>query len=186
MTPRPEFHPLQAVEVAKAFHEEGVEYLFIGKSGAILLGFPGSTQDVDVFVARSSENGERIVHALRKLGFEMDSALEAEIRRCKDFVQVKTGPFDVDLVFAPDGIESFEKAKARGLSVELFRIANLRDIIASKRASNRQKDLLDLPLLEAFREEYEKVHSVPLKSAAQVAEERAEREDKPPEQFGHP
>jgi len=35
-------------------------------------------------------------------------------------------------------------------------VANLRDIIASKRASNREKDLLDLLLLEEFRLEYEK------------------------------
>lgn len=37
----------------------------------------------------------------------------------------------------------------------MFPVANLRDIIASKRASGRMKDRLDLPLLELFREEYE-------------------------------
>ena len=31
----------------------------------------------------------------------------------RDFVQIKSGPFDVDLVFAPDGIETFEEARAR-------------------------------------------------------------------------
>ena len=31
-----EFRPLQAEEIARAFNEEGVDYLFIGKSGAIL------------------------------------------------------------------------------------------------------------------------------------------------------
>ena len=46
MSPRQEFHPLQAQEIARAFLDEGVDYLFIGKSGAILLGFPGTTQDV--------------------------------------------------------------------------------------------------------------------------------------------
>jgi hypothetical protein len=30
MTPRQEFPPLQAQEIARAFLEEGVEYLFIG------------------------------------------------------------------------------------------------------------------------------------------------------------
>ena len=38
MSPRQEFHPLQAQEIAQAFQEEGVDYLFIGKSSAILLG----------------------------------------------------------------------------------------------------------------------------------------------------
>jgi hypothetical protein len=158
MTPPREFHPLQATEVARAFETEGVEYLFIGKSGAILLGYPGTTQDVDVFPARTEENGRRIVKALRTIGFAIDAALENQIVTGKDFVQIKTGPFDVDLVFAPDGIANFAEAQARGLRVDIFRIANLRDIIASKRASGRQRDLIELPLLESFRMEYERRH----------------------------
>ena len=168
MSPRQEFHPLQAQEIARAFLEAGVDYLFIGKSGAILLGFPGTTQDVDVFPARSAENGRRIVSALRKIGFAVDPDLEREIVAGKDFVQIKTGPFDVDLVFAPDGISSFAEAKERGLTEGIFRVANLRDIIASKAASGRQKDLLDLPLLENFRAEFEKRHSPPLRSAVDI------------------
>jgi hypothetical protein len=172
MIPRKEFHPLQAEEIARAFQEEAVDYLFIGKSGAILLGYPGTTQDVDVFPARTVENGQRIVVALRKLGFDIDLELQQEITRGKDFVQIKSGPFDVDLVFAPDGISSFAEAKARGLKEGVFRVANLRDIIASKRASGRQKDQVDLPLLESFRLEYEKRHSPPLRSAADIIGEQ--------------
>ena len=176
MTPRKEFHPLQAEEIARAFQEEDVDYLFLGKSGAILLGFPGTTQDVDVFPARSAENGRRIVAALRRVGFDIGPELDREIVQGKDFVQIKTGPFDVDLVFAPDGISSFEEAKARGLTEGIFRVANLRDIIASKRASARQKDLVDLPLLEGFRAEYEKRHAPLLRSATDIVR----KQDQPP------
>jgi len=164
-----EFHPLQAEEIARAFLDQGVDYLFIGKSGAILLGYPGTTQDVDVFPARSPENGCRITAALRELGFDIGVELEREIVAGKDFVQIKTGPFDVDLVFAPDGINSFAEAKTRGLTDGVFRIANLRDIIASKRASGRKKDEIELPLLESFRAEYEKRHAPPLRSASDTA-----------------
>src|SRR5512146_1439034 len=79
MSERREFHPLQAEEIARAFQEERVDYLFIGKSGAILLGYPGTTQDVDVFPDRSPENGRRIVAALRKIGFDIHQELEREI-----------------------------------------------------------------------------------------------------------
>jgi len=168
-----EFRPLQAEEIARAFKDEGVDYLFIGKSGAILLGYPGTTQDVDIFPARSAENGHRIVTALRKLGFDIGRELEREIVAGKDFVQIKTGPFDVDLVFAPDGIKSFAEAKSRGLSEGIFRVANLRDIIASKRASGRKKDEIELPLLESFRAEYEKLHAPPLRSAGDIAAKKS-------------
>jgi hypothetical protein len=164
-----EFHPLQAEEIARAFQDEGVDYLFIGKSGAILLGYPGTTQDVDIFPERSPQNGRRIAAALRKIGFEMTPELEREIVAGKDFVQIKTGPFDVDLVFAPDGISSYAEAKARRLQEGVFHVANLRDIIASKRASGRKKDQIELPLLENFRVEYEKLHAPALRSAGDIA-----------------
>lgn len=155
MNDRLPFNPLQAQEVAQAFSAAGVDYLFIGKSGAILLGYPGTTQDVHVFPAKSAENGQRMVKALLELGFILDDNAQAEIIRGKDFVQLKDGPFDLDLIFAPDGIESFAEAKARAVHEDIFPVANLRDIIASKKASGRMKDKLDLHLLELFRLEYE-------------------------------
>ena len=150
------FHPLQPGVVAAAFNLAGVDYLFIGKSAAILLGYPGTTQDVDVFPAKSEDNGRRMVAALIQLGFALDDTTKAEIIRGKDFVQLKNGPFDLDLVFAPDGIESFAEAKGRAHHEDIFPIANIRDIIASKKASGRMKDKLDLHLLELFRLEFEK------------------------------
>jgi len=169
MTASREFRPLQAQEIALAFEQGGVEYLFLGKSGAILLGYPGTTQDVDIFPKRGKENGTRIVAALRKIGFLIGPDLEAQIVAGKDFVQIKDGPFDLDLVFAPDGIPDFDEAKKRELVDGVFHIANLRDIIASKRATGRQKDLIELPLLESFRAEFEKRLSSPLKSASETA-----------------
>jgi hypothetical protein len=150
------FHPTQAQEVAAAFAARQVDYMFIGKSGAILLGYPSTTQDVDVYPRKDEENGRCLVAALKDLGFDVDAKLEQEIVGGKDFVQIKTGPFDIDLVFAPDGIESYEGAKKRMDVSSGFPVLNIRDIIASKRAARRAKDAVELPLLEAFREVYER------------------------------
>jgi len=59
-------------------------------------------------------------------------------------VQLKNGPFDLDLVFAPDGIERFEDAWQRRIDVEGFSVCHPDDIIAANRES--------LPRLRAFRE----------------------------------
>lgn len=152
---RETFNPVQAQEVAAAFARNEVDYMFIGKSGAILLGYPGTTQDVDVFPRKDDENGRRIVTALRELGFEVDRVLEADIVRGKDFVQIKEGPFDIDLVFAPDGIESYEDAKTRIDTSSGFPVANIRDIIESKRAAGRPRDAIELPQLRDFQRAYE-------------------------------
>lgn len=133
--------------------------MFIGKSGAILLGYPGTTQDVDVFPRKDDENGRRILTALTELGFVIDDLLKTEIVRGKDFVQIKNGPFDIDLVFAPDGIENYDEAKSRIDMSSGFPVANISDIIESKRAANRPRDAVELPLLQAFRELYERKES---------------------------
>jgi hypothetical protein len=142
----------QAEEIRDAFAKHGVRYLFIGKSGAILLGFPDTTQDADLFAEKSSANGRAIIAALIDLGFTLNEALAGEIERGKDFVQLKNGPFDMDLVFAPDGIERFEDAWARRIDVNGFPVCHPDDIIASKEAANRPKDRESLPRLAAFRD----------------------------------
>ena len=74
-----------------------------------------------------------------------------EIEEGRDFVQLKNGPFDLDLLYSPDGIERFEDAWARRVDVEGFQVCSIDDIIASKVAAGRRKDQESLPRLEAFR-----------------------------------
>jgi len=148
----PRFEYAQAEEVRDAFARHAVRYLFIGKSGAILLGYPDTTQDADLFLEKSEKNGSAAVGALRALGFPLTEPQADEIRRGKDFVQLRNGPFDLDLVFAPDGIETFESAWTRHVEVEGFPVCHPDDIIGSKEAANRVKDRESLPRLRAFRE----------------------------------
>ena len=152
------FEYRQAEEIRDAFARHGVRYLFIGKSGAILLGFPDTTQDADLFVEKSAGNGSRLVVALRELGFDLNDERAAQVARGKDFIQLKDGPFDLDLVFAPDGIERFEDAWRRRIDVEGFPVCHLDDIIASKEATGRPKDRESLPRLRAFREYWLRHH----------------------------
>jgi hypothetical protein len=148
----------QAEEIRDAFVRHGVRYLFIGKSGAILLGFPDTTQDADLFVERNAQNGAACVAALKSLGFDLTMSEAEEIIRGKDFVQLKNGPYDLDLVFAPDGIETFEVAWRRHVEVEGFPVCHPDDIIASKEAANRVRDREVLPRLRAFREYWLRQH----------------------------
>jgi hypothetical protein len=137
--------------LAEAFNRHGVEYLFIGKSGAIFYGYPDTTQDTDLFPRKSEENGRNIACALRALGFPIEDALAQDLVRGKDFVQIRSGPFDIDLVFAPDGLPSFDEAKRRSTLIDgRFPVASLDDIIRSKKAANRRKDRESLPRLEEF------------------------------------
>lgn len=152
------FEYRQAQEIRDGFQRHGIRYLFLGKSGAILLGFPDTTQDADLFVEKTPENCAALVEALRELGFALNDEQAAEVRRGKDFIQLKNGPFDLDLIFAPDGIERFADAWRRRVEVEGFPVCHLDDIIASKAATNRQKDRESLPRLRSFRDYWMQRH----------------------------
>jgi hypothetical protein len=145
------FEYRQAEEVRDAFTRHGVRYLFLGKSGAILLGYADTTQDADVYVEKSPTNGEALVRAIIEIGFTLSDEEQSQIRRGKDFIQLKNGPFDLDLIFAPDGIERFDDAWNRRVEVEGFQVCHIDDIIESKRAANRAKDRESLTRLESFR-----------------------------------
>jgi hypothetical protein len=152
------FEYRQAEEVRDALAHHQVRYLFLGKSGAILLGYPDTTQDADLFIQRDRNNSLALVAALRDLGFLLSEELAAQIERGKDFIQLKDGPFDLDLIFAPDGIERFDDAWQRHVEVNGFPVCHPDDIIASKKAANRPKDRESLPRLESFRDYWMRNH----------------------------
>jgi hypothetical protein len=141
-----------ARDIAGAFARHGVSYLFIGKSAAIILGYPDTTQDADLFAAKDPANTRAILAALEELGFPLDEPRRAEILHGRALVQLRDGPFDLDLVFAPDGIESFADASRRSLVVDGLPVCHIDDVIRSKEKAGRVKDRESLPRLREFRE----------------------------------
>jgi hypothetical protein len=145
------------VRLSEVFDRHRIRYLFIGKGAAALYGYPGTTQDIDIFPEKTKVNCKNLLGALRELGFEMDKQLEEAIISGKDFIQIRGGPIPLDLVFAPDGIESFDKAEMHKALIDgRFPCASIDDIISSKKAAKRQRDREELPRLEAFRDELRK------------------------------
>ena len=91
-----------------------------------------------VFEFRNAQDVGRVLkhHGVKYL---LLYAEQEEIRRGKDFIQLRNGPFDLDLIFAPDGIERFDDAWKRRVEKHGFPFANIDGIIGSKQAANRQK-----------------------------------------------
>jgi hypothetical protein len=120
--------------------------------GRVRGGRPEVPPDEASLLEKGEANGAAAAAALRGLGFELTDPQADEIRRGKDFVQPKNGPFDLDLVFAPDGIETFADAWRRRVEVQGFPVCHPDDIIRGREAANRVKDHESLPRLRAFRE----------------------------------
>ena len=63
--------PVDFIEVLRLLGENDVEYLLVGGFAVAVRGYPRATADMDVWVARSKDNGRRIVAALRAFGFDL-------------------------------------------------------------------------------------------------------------------
>lgn len=158
------------VGICRILVEEGVDFVVIGGFAAIVHGSPLPTEDIDVLPARNHDNLERLSQALQRL----DAAIRtsdgpvhtridaAFITNMPHMLNLATDKGDVDLVFTPAGpLVGYEQWSRNAVSAELeaglvIAVASLDDVIASKAAANRPKDLRSLPYLESLRDEIER------------------------------
>ena len=137
------------------FAEEGVEYVLIGGQAVRLNGYVRATEDVDVLVRASRENGERIKRALSFLALaaELDAgwfepqAGEIENIRVADELLV-------DLLFAANG-ETYESVQPHVRLVEIegvtLRVLDIEGLLKTK-TDYREKDLLDKQMLRRIKD----------------------------------
>lgn len=124
-----------------------VRYLIVGAFAVAHHGHPRYTADIDLFVQKSSENAERILHAIEQFGFG-DIGLSREDFESKDHVvQLGVAPNRIDILTILSGV-TFEEAWG---SREWGQIGDLRVPFISramlkrnKLATGRVQDLADL------------------------------------------
>jgi len=139
------------IKIAQMLQKHKVEYMFIGKGAAMVQGFPDTTQDADIYPEKSIENGEKLLVAMKELGFELTEEQEQEITNGKDFMQFME-PFEFDVVFSPDGFDGYQDAVKYKRIIGGIPVMAMEGIIRSKKAAGRQKDRESLPRLISFAE----------------------------------
>lgn len=162
------FDPVRVIEVLA---DHGVEFVVIGGFAAELHGAPiPATQDVDVTPSLSPENLARLSSALDDLGarIRVDAEPEgfafshdaASLGRAHVWnLTCPAGSFD--LTFQPSGTTGYDDL-VRSASVlrvhgHPVAVAALADIIRSKEAAGRPKDLATLPMLTRWLRAVEEV-----------------------------
>ena len=128
-----------------ALIERDVHFMVVGLSAAALQGAPVVTQDVDLWF--EDLNDPRIREAARHVGaayvppFNLNPPM---------FAGAGTELFDI--VLTVHGLGSFEEEVRGCIEVPLeshtLKVLPLTRILVSKRAANRQKDRLVIPVLE--------------------------------------
>jgi len=157
--------PFRPREMLATLESHGVRYMVIGGLAAALHGSAHVTFDVDITPASDGDNRQRLLGALR----EMKARVRAEghpdgleflhdgrsLSRAGVWNLVtKFG--ELDLSFVPTGTEGYDDLRRDSVVVDLrgvtVRVASLADVVRSKEAAGRPKDLLALPTLRRLLE----------------------------------
>jgi predicted nucleotidyltransferase len=145
----------ELVLLAKALNENGLEAILIGNMAAALHGAPVSTIDIDLFFRKTPANMQklkRVAEALEAVILRPYYPVSAlfRLQRDRDGLQI-------DFMGRIDGVKSYESVRGRAASYEIggqkLLAASLDDIIRSKRAAGRGKDLAVIDILEKTRDE---------------------------------
>lgn len=153
-----EFDPARIVEV---LDRHGVLYVLIGGYAAQLYGASRPTNDLDIAPSNQLENLDRLARALRELqaGIRVDDAdaglpfsCTAESLRGMQMLNLRTAAGDLDLTFTPAGFgNGYADLEPNAVSAVIgsatIKVAELDDVITSKKAAARPKDLDALPEL---------------------------------------
>ena len=136
--------------VFSSFHKHRVKYVTIGGIAAILHGVPRATFDLDILIEATPDNVQRLLDALLDVGFgtasltSAEQVLAHEITIFRDRVQI-------DVQTSTPGIkfdEVWDRREVMKYGRQEFYVLSRADLIASKRAAGRPRDLEDVRLLE--------------------------------------
>lgn len=136
--------------VFKSFQAHDVRYVIIGGIAAVLHGVPRATFDLDILIEATEPNVERLLQALREAGFgtadliDAKGVLENEITIFNDRVRIDVQTSTPGLTF--EG--AWDRCETMDYHGQKFCVASRQDVIASKRAAGRPKDLEDVRILE--------------------------------------
>jgi predicted nucleotidyltransferase len=136
--------------------KHAVEYVVVGGYAVGVHGFPRYTGEMDVFVAISSQNAERIVEVFREFGFSSLNLKAADFLEADTVVEVGREPMKIQVITGIDGV-SFDRCRSDRMLVNISGLQvpfiGFDSLLANKAASPRNKDRIDLEELSRLRDQ---------------------------------
>ncbi len=140
-------------DLLEALRDCGVEFLVVGAHAMAVHGVPRATGDLDVWVRATRETAGRVLDALRRFGapLERHGLLPEDLETPGMVYQIGLPPRRIDLMTSATGVD-FDSAWLERIEVEVEGLVipfiGREALIRNKRATGRDKDLVDLRLLE--------------------------------------
>ena len=100
-------------DLLRFLNDEGVQYLVVGGMAVNLYGYHRSTGDMDVWVAVTPENEQRLAQALRRFGFSQESIARRPLLEKPKFIRIGEKPVRVEILTEISGVD-FDDCFNRG------------------------------------------------------------------------
>ena len=136
--------------IAQLLERHGLEAVLIGNAAAALQGAPVTTIDVDFLFRKTPANLKK----LKAIASDLDAVILRPYYPVSGMFRIACDAdgLQLDFMTVVDGIPSFEGLRKRATPMRFedarLYVATLADIIRSKKAAGRARDLAVLPLLE--------------------------------------
>ena len=96
-------------QFVECLNSNRVDFLVVGALAVSWHGFPRSSADIDFFIRSSTENGQRVLDAIREFGFGSLPLSLADFTTPNRVVQLGHEPNRIDIMTSISGV-SFEEA----------------------------------------------------------------------------
>jgi hypothetical protein len=136
-----------------AFAEHQVDYLVVGAHAMAVHGVPRATGDLDILVRPTPENADRVIEALRAFGAPLAAhgVTKDDFVREGNVYQIGLPPRRIDVLTQISGV-TFDEAWADRTRATVDDITldfiGRTTLLRNKKAAARDKDLVDVRLLE--------------------------------------
>jgi hypothetical protein len=138
-------------EMLGELSEAAAEFMVIGAHAVAVYATPRATGDLGIWVHNMRANAERVWSALVGFGAPLDQLTREDLVNDDVVFQIGVAPSRIDILTTIGGVD-FAEARPRRIRVSLWGmtvpVIGREDLIRSKRAAGREKDLADLTELE--------------------------------------
>ena len=144
-----------------AMQKHGVEAILIGNAGAAIHGAPVTTLDFD-FMFRDTPANMKKLKAMAK---ELKAVILRPYYPVSKLYRMVDDDLGLQVDFMPvvDGVKSFNSLRSRAQRLTVanapLMVASLADIVASKQAAARPRDLAVMEVLQRTLHEHEKIRA---------------------------
>ena len=159
--------PFDPIQILETLHAHGVKFVIIGGIAGRLWGSTSVTNDLDICYARDPDNLTALAATLVDLkaklrGVDRDLPFKTNAKTLKmgDSFTFTTRAGSFDILGNPAGSRGYDGLVRTATMMDIgsmkVAVASIDDLLLMKRAAGRPKDLIEVEVLAALREEIER------------------------------